>query len=269
MNKMKILMIGDISGQPGRETVAKVLPGLREKFKFDLVIANAENSAGGFGATKAILTELQSYGVDYFTMGDHTWRRKEFVAELEDKSLPVVRPYNYEKQMSLPGKGIVKIDLGARGSILLANLLGQSYNRDHVRSPFWASEDLEDEIKRNGWEDLPLIIDFHCESTAEKICFAHIWENKASAVLGTHTHVATADQRLLGDTGFVSDVGMAGPYDASLWIKFEVAVNNFMYPVKLPAEMEESGRRIFNSVLVEIEGKKCKKISRLDKVLEG
>jgi len=264
---MKILFIGDISGKPGRKTVAKVLPELKTKYKPDLVIANCENVAGGMGVTKEKLTELQAYGIDFFTSGDHVWRVKSFVEEMYDTSLPLVRPYNYENSANLPGKGYDIIDLGPKGKITVINLLGQSFIRDIPRNPFWAIDELLDKLGLQDGNKETVIVDFHAETTAEKLCMASYLQNRVTALLGTHTHVPTADARLMGDMGYVTDVGMVGPLDASLWIKFDSAIHNFKYPFKKKPEMEEEGRMVFNSVLLEIKAGKTTSIQRIDKIL--
>ncbi|MEI7579569.1 MAG: TIGR00282 family metallophosphoesterase [bacterium] len=265
---MKILFIGDISGKPGRETVAKVLPEIREKEKVDFVIANAENCSGGRGITRKALQELQSDGIDYFTAGEHVWTYKEFLEELEDASLPMVRPYNYEKGNFIPGKGLAVIDLGAY-KMGIGCLIGREFMREHVANPFWSADEMLNEFETKGitpGKDI-IILDFHAEATSEKICLAYYLRNRVTAVIGTHTHVATADPRIIETTAFVSDAGMVGPRDASLWVDFENVIHNFKYPYKRAFKMQENGQRIFNSVLIETENNIAVSIKRLDKIL--
>lgn len=264
---MKILFIGDISGKPGRKTVAKVLPDLKTKYKPDLVIANCENSAGGLGVTKGKLSELLAYGIDFFTSGDHVWRVSSFMEEMFDESLPMIRPYNYEDTANLPGKGYDVIDLGPKGKITIINLIGQSFMRDIPRNPFWAIDELLDRLGIQDGSKENVLVDFHAETTAEKLCMASYLHKRVSALVGTHTHVPTADARLMGDMGYVTDVGMVGPLDASLWIKFDTAIHNFKFPFKKKPEMEEEGRMVFNSVLLKIEDGKTTDIQRIDKIL--
>ncbi|HEX9804837.1 MAG TPA: TIGR00282 family metallophosphoesterase [Candidatus Dojkabacteria bacterium] len=269
---MNILFIGDISGRPGRQTIKEILPQIKNENKVDFVIANAENSAGGRGVTRAIIDELSSYGIDFFTTGEHVWDIKDFKDELHDQKLPLVRPLNYERSEDLPGVGFKEIDLGSKGRIVVIALLGQTFMRDFVKNPFWEMDRILDE---NDWENAAIIVDFHTEATAEKITMGNYLRNRVTAVLGTHTHVGTIDARILGKTGYVTDVGMVGPNDASLWANFDNVTHNFKYPFKKPFEMEMIGSRVFNSVLLEIDDKstgnairKCKKISRIDKYLE-
>lgn len=272
--RMKILFIGDISGRPGRETIAEVLPKVKNDNKVDFVIANCENAAGGRGVTRKVMEELMSSGIDFFTTGEHVWAMKDFLSDLQDSSLPLVRPANYEKSEVLPGSGFKEIDLGPKGKLVVIALIGQTFMRENVRNPFWYMEDILEQ-KAHDWQGATIIVDFHAEATSEKISMGHYLSGRVSAVLGTHTHVGTVDTRILNGTGFVTDVGMVGPYDASLWVKFESVIHNFKYPYKVQFEMEDEGDRIFNSVLVEIEPestqlpiKFCKKISRIDKHLK-
>ena len=164
---MKILFIGDISARPGRNTVKEVLPKVKEKYKPDLVIANCENAAGGIGINKTILTELQSYGIDYFTGGDHVWAIKGFREDLYDVTLPIVRPYNYEGSEKLPGKFFDIIDLGAKGRVVIITLLGQSFMKGFNRNPFWAIDELLDTLHKDPDFPKTIIIDFHAETTSE------------------------------------------------------------------------------------------------------
>ncbi|MCA9382809.1 YmdB family metallophosphoesterase [Candidatus Dojkabacteria bacterium] len=268
---MKILFIGDISGRPGRETIKSVLPEVQNNIQPDLIIANCENAAGGRGITKETLNELQGSGIDYFTSGEHVWGIRQFRDDLYDSELPIVRPYNYEQTDTLPGKGFDVLDLGSKGQIIIGSLIGQTFMREPVRSPFWMFDEMYRELESRDDLDLestPFILDFHAEATSEKVTLGNYVKDRVSAVLGTHTHVATADNRLMGKTAFVTDVGMVGPLDASLWVEFESVTHNFKYPYKEQFKMAEEGRRVFNSVVVEIEGKEAVSITRFDKVID-
>lgn len=265
---MKILFIGDISGRSGRRVVKEVMPGVKSKYKPDIIIANAENSAHGIGITRNVLTELSSLGIDFFTSGDHVWHYREFIEDLDDKSLQIIRPLNYEKSERLPGDGYRLIDLGNKGKILIVNLLGQSFMKQHVRSPFWVMDELLENFNDEYFKDLNILIDIHAESTAEKLCLAgYLKDRGVSAIVGTHTHVPTSDNRLIGDLAYVTDVGMVGPLNASLWIKFDNAIHNFKYPYKKVPEIEEHGEMVFNSVLIEFNKGKALNIERIDKII--
>jgi metallophosphoesterase (TIGR00282 family) len=264
---MKILFIGDISGKPGREMVKHVLPEIRRSNGIDFVIANCENAAHGKGITKAILTELQSYGVDFFTTGDHVWDQREFYNDIYDNNLPVIRFYNYEGAKALPGKTYEVIELGGK-RIVVAGFSGTHFMRFAPRNPFWAVDEFIELLNKQGInkDNSTIIIDFHAESTAEKLSFAYYVKDKVSAVVGTHTHVGTVDARKFGEMLYITDVGMVGPMDASLWVSFEDSIHNFKFPNRKVQTMEENGRRIFNSVILEF-GDKETKIQRIDKIL--
>ncbi len=274
---LKVLFIGDISARPGRYAVKEVLPMLKKERNIDLVIANCENAAGGRGVTREILNELMGYGIDYFTVGEHVWDIEEFREDLMDANLPLVRPYNYEAGTQVPGKGWDIIDLGSKGKIVVVAYIGQVFMREHVRNPFWSFDELYEEIKNRVGDELintPIIIDFHAEATAEKASFAWYVADRVTAVCGTHTHVGTIDTKIIArdknsgrGCAYVSDVGMCGPYDASLWVSFDSVLHNFRYPYKKAFKVEMEGQRVFNSVLIEIQKNSSLKISRIDKIL--
>lgn len=264
---LKVLFIGDICGSPGRETVAQVLPNLKKQKRIDVVIANAENSAGGRGTTKKILRELIGYGIDFFTSGDHIWRQKEFLDDLNDKNLPIIRPANFSGDI-VYGRGHEVIDLGSKGKLAVINLQGWTFMRELVLDPLRYADKILDMLK--GKDLKGSIVDFHCEATSEKAILGHYLDGRVSAVVGTHTHVATADTKILkGKTGFVTDVGMVGPQDSSLWVEKEIAIHDYKYPYKKAFKIEKKGPRIFNSVLIDIESGKCKSIERYDKVISN
>ncbi|MBN1331808.1 YmdB family metallophosphoesterase [Candidatus Dojkabacteria bacterium] len=275
-DEFKILFIGDISAKPGRQAVRDVLPEIRKKEKIDFVIANAENAAGGKGVTREILNELQSYGIDYFTAGEHVWDKKEFKEDLEDTSVPLVRPYNYENEKEIAGNGWNLIDLGNR-KIIVACFLGKTFMRQDVRSPLYAFDEMYEEVKsrvgESELEETPFIVDFHAEATAEKRVFAWYVRDRVSAVLGTHTHVGTIDTMLMPgkdekhNCAYISDVGMAGPQLASLWVDFDSVIESTKFPYKKSFKVSKSEKRIFNSVLVKIQKKSAKSIERIDKVV--
>jgi len=212
---MKVLFIGDISGKPGRETVKKVLSQIRKDEKIDFVIANCENAAHGRGVTADIITELQAYGIDYFTAGDHVWDQKEFIEEMQSNNLPLVRFYNYDGGNNIPGKNYDVIEIG-KEKIVIASFCGISFMRFVPRNPFWAADDFFNELNSRGIDNNNsiIIIDFHGESTAEKLSFGEYIKDKASAMLGTHTHVGTIDFQNKGNMAYITDVGMSGPYNS-------------------------------------------------------
>jgi metallophosphoesterase (TIGR00282 family) len=262
---LRVLFIGDICGKPGRQTVAQILPNLKKQKAIDFVIANAENAAGGRGVNRKILRELISSGVDFFTSGDHIWREKDFLDDLNDKNLPIIRPANFPEDVPY-GRGYEIADIGSKGKIVIINLVGWVFMRELVLDPLRSADKILKEVRS---KKSSIIVDFHCEATAEKAIMGHYLDGRVSAVMGTHTHVATADTKILqGGTGFVTDVGMVGPRDSSLWVQKEIAIHNYKYPYKKSFKMEKGGYRIFNSVILEVESNRCQRIERYDREIE-
>ena len=262
---MKILFIGDIVGKLGRKTVGKVLPKLKKDDNINLVIANAENIAHGRGATKAKIEEVQAYGINYFTSGNHIFWQRKFLDEIDN--LPVLRPANYPED--LPGKGYAEIDLGRKGRVFLINLSGIANIKGPVYCPFRTVDRILEEAE--GQDYKAIIVDFHAELTSEKVAMGWYLDGRASLVVGTHTHVPTADARILpGGTAYVTDVGMIGARDSVLGVEKEIIIRYQMNPLPERFEWVEEGSSVFNSVLVKI-GKdgKGKRIKRVDEVVEN
>ena len=202
-----ILLIGDIVGAPGRKAVEVALPKLAERHRIDFVVANAENAAGGSGLTPEIADELFSRGIDVITTGDHVWRQKEIVPRLETDNR-ILRPANYPKSAS--GKGYALVDAKNGVKVAVINLLGRIFMQP-ANCPFETADEITGEMAL----DTPVIVvDMHAEATSEKVAIGWFLDGRVSAVLGTHTHVQTADERVLpGGTAYITDVGMTGPYD--------------------------------------------------------
>ncbi|HUJ16444.1 MAG TPA: TIGR00282 family metallophosphoesterase [Nitrospirota bacterium] len=219
---MKVLFIGDIVGEPGRKMLRAQMARLTETYAPDLVIANGENSAGGFGITSEIAEELFSLGVHALTSGNHVWDKKEIEPYLA-KQDRLIRPANYPE--GNPGYGSVVISTSA-GKAAVLNLEGRVF-MSSLRDPFRVAEQ---EIEKLKQETAVVIIDFHAEATSEKIALAWHLDGKATAVIGTHTHVQTADERILpGGTAFITDAGMTGPTDSVIGVKKEQAIARFLY----------------------------------------
>ena len=232
---MNILFVGDVFGRPGRECVKKLVPKIRQEFSIDFVVINAENSAGGLGATPDTLRELVNAGAHAMTMGNHTWRKKELIRAI-DQFQTLIRPANYPK--SAPGKGSVVVT-GAKGARLgVLNLIGRVY-MDPVDCPF---ERGAEEVERLRKEADAVLVDFHAEATAEKVAMGWHLDGKASAVVGTHTHVQTADERILPKgTAYITDVGMTGPQDSVIGVRVDIIVPKFLDG--LPREFEAAKER--------------------------
>lgn len=237
---MRILAIGDIFGKPGRAAVRELLPGLCRDHRVDLVIGNGENAAGGLGLTLSTARELFDAGVDVITSGNHIWAHREIVPYL-DSELALLRPLNYPPN---PGRGYL-----VTGKVLVVNLLGRVFMGNYD-CPFRAMDKLLAEF-----EDRPLVtvVDFHAEATSEKVAMGRYLDGRVSAVLGTHTHVGTADEQILpGGTAYVSDIGMVGPVHSVIGVEPDSAIEGFLtqIPRRLPPA---KGRVGFDAVLVEVD----------------
>ena len=251
------MFIGDIVGKPGREVVRKILPKLIKSLKIDYVFANGENLAAGRGMTLEKYQEMIAAGVDYFTSGNHIWNNKAFIPELDNEEIKVLRPENYPA--GNPGRGIANISK----QIVLVNLQGRIFMPDDVADPFIAAQNIAEEYKEKV-----IIVDFHGEATSEKMALGYFLDGKVTAILGTHTHVQTADERILPQgTAYITDIGMTGPEDSVLGVKKEIIIEKFL--TQLPKSHKVAlGNMIFSAVLIEIDLKtkiatKIKRISKL------
>ena len=254
---MRILMVGDVIGRGGRNALCGLLPGLRDELNIDFVTAQGENLAGGFGLTRNTVADLLDSGVDVVTTGNHVWDKREFVEDLDDPSLPVLRPMNYPA--IAPGRGCVDM-----GPVAVVNLIGRVFVGE-FDSPFAVI----DELLASGWgKGKPLIVDFHAEATSEKSALGWHLDGRASAVCGTHTHVPTADCRVLpGGTAFVSDLGMVGSPDSVIGMKVDDVLARFLTGVPKRMSPVASGPMNFNSVLIDVDDETSKAvgISRVDR----
>jgi metallophosphoesterase (TIGR00282 family) len=255
---LRILMIGDVIGRPGRRAVREALPGLREEHAVDLAIANGENTAGGLGLTSETAKELFDSGVDVITSGNHIWDQKEIIPFLEGE-MPIIRPLNYPP--GVPGRGYIIM-----GEVLVLNLLGRTF-MGNFDCPFRAVDRLlEDLVDRPA----VIIADFHGEATSEKVAMGWYLDGRVSAVLGTHTHVGTVDVRLLPKgTAYVTDVGMAGPVDSVIGDDADAVIRRFL--TQLPHRLSVGkGSLVLNSVLVDVDERtgRATGITRVDRNLE-
>ena len=225
---MRILFIGDIVGSVGRNCVKRWLPELRESLAIDIVLANGENAAGGLGATPSILKELQLMGVQGITMGNHTWRKRELIQGI-DSAGPVVRPANYPD--GAPGSGSMLVTLDDGRKLGVVNLLGRVY-MEPFASPFEVGLR---EVEKLRAETPLVLVDFHAEATAEKVAMGWYLDGRCTAVVGTHTHVQTADERVLPDgTAYITDVGMTGPFDSVIGLDRHLSVQKFLTGMPVP-----------------------------------
>jgi hypothetical protein len=251
------LFIGDIIGEPGRKMLKQALPDLLKAHVPDLVIANGENAAGGFGITPEIAEELFSLGIHVLTSGNHVWDKKEIEPWL-GKQDHLIRPANYPAET--PGSGSVVVS-SDRGKVAVLNLEGRVF-MSPLEDPFRVAER---EVERLRKETRTIIVDFHAEATSEKAALAWHLDGKVTAVLGTHTHVQTADERVLpGGTAFMTDVGMTGPSDSVIGVKKEDAIARFL--TQRPHRFEiPKGPTQLDAVVIEVDQKsgKAKTIERI------
>ncbi len=222
MSQISILFIGDVIGKPGLDCLQTFFPSLKQKYNPDFIIANGENANEGKGITKVEADILYGLGVSVITGGNHTWDKRQSQEYIQtDKR--ALRPLNYPRGTHGEGYAIVPFE---NTSIAVMNLQGRTFMAA-IDCPFRIAEWALAKIKK---ETNIIIIDFHAEATAEKIALAYFFDGKVSMVLGTHTHVPTADERILpGGTGFITDVGMTGPYDSVIGMKTQAAINRFLY----------------------------------------
>ncbi len=253
---MLILAVGDIIGSPGRRAVSGLLPGLRQQYGLDLVIANGENTAGGLGLTSTTAKELLNAGVDVLTSGNHIWAQKEIIPYL-DGAMPILRPLNYPP--GVPGKGYI-----FNGKATVVNLIGTTFIGD-FDCPFRAMDQLLAEHKSPV-----IIVDFHAEATSEKMAMGRYLDGRVSAVLGTHTHVGTIDAQLLPQgTAYVTDIGMTGPMDSVIGDDTEAVIRRFL--TRIPYHLSVGkGKVVFNAVMVRVDDDSGRAISieRIDREVE-
>lgn len=255
---MKVLFIGDIVGSMGREMVIDYLPRLKRKYAADVIIVNGENAASGRGITKAIYQDLLHAGVDMVTMGNHTWDQKEIFDFIDDADY-LIRPANFSEQA--PGKGMAAVTKNGV-TLSVINLHGRTFLPPHD-DPFAKADQLIEEAKQLS----PLIfIDFHAEATSEKIAMGWHVDGRASAVVGTHTHVQTADERILpGGTAYLTDAGMTGPYDEILGMKKESVLYRFHTNLPTRFEVPKKGRSQLNGLFTELDDKTGKAL-RIERI---
>ncbi len=251
---MKVLFIGDIVGAPGRLALETLVPKIKKREGIDFVIVNGENVAAGSGVTPALAADLFGYGADVITSGDHIWKRKEMVASLgADKRL--LRPANYPD--GAPGFGYGVFEAGPGRNIGVLNLVGRVFMAA-VECPFRTAKEIVDKIKDRA---KIIIVDMHAEATSEKIALGYYLDGQVSAVLGTHTHVQTSDEKILpGGTAFISDVGMTGPFDGVIGRKKEQIIRRFLTQLPTKFEMAEGDIQL-HGVILDIDDKTGRAIS--------
>jgi hypothetical protein len=251
---MRILFIGDVVGRPGRDAVKRWLPELRSQYGIDFTAANGENSAGGLGATPQTVRELRQSGVDALTMGNHVWRKKELMRAMDDFP-EVVRPANYPE--GAPGQGSTVVQAANGVRVGLVNLLGRVF-MEPLEDPFRRGRE---EVERLREQTPIILVDMHAEATSEKIAMGWYLDGAASAVVGTHTHVQTADEDILPEgTAYITDIGMTGPFDSVIGVEHEAVIKKFTTGMPHPFNVSKNAPGL-NAVVLEIDAETGKAAS--------
>lgn len=254
---MKILFLGDIVSKPGRQIVKEFLPSLILEFNPDIVIANCENLSHGRGVTKEHLQEMKNAGVDYFTGGDHMFYKKDLEDYIDQE--PLVRPANYPSLT--PGKGHAVINTKNNEKLLIINVLGRTFLNERLDDPFTKVDEILSSYNKTDYDIC--IVDFHAEATSEKHALAFYLDGRVNAVLGTHTHVPTCDNRVMPKgTMYVSDVGMCGSTDSVLGVDENIIIAMYLTAQNQRFDWKEDGRRALRSVLLDTNEKTIVRLDR-------
>jgi metallophosphoesterase (TIGR00282 family) len=220
---MNILFVSDIVGDPGRRVLRHYLDSIRREHSISLVVANGENAAGGFGITPRIADEIMALGVDVITTGNHVWDKKEIVEHISQEER-LIRPANFPP--GVPGNGSAVVSAGG-ASVGVLNLMGRVFLAN-LDCPFRRAREEVRALREKGVK--VILVDFHAEATSEKIAFARFMDGSVTAVVGTHTHVQTADEQVLPKgTAYITDVGMTGPHDSVIGVTAEIAIERFLF----------------------------------------
>ncbi|NGZ95518.1 MAG: TIGR00282 family metallophosphoesterase [Nitrospira sp. WS110] len=251
---MKVLCIGDIMGEPGRRAAARVVPRLIAQHQIDAVIANGENVAGGFGITPELAEELFETGISVITTGNHAWDKKEAVGYFS-REPRLLRPANYPP--GVPGNGSAVIETAGGERLAVLQLMGRVY-MPTIDCPFQTAKRVLSRLKQ---ETSAIIVDMHGEATSEKMAMGHFLDGEVVAVVGTHTHVQTADEQILPKgTAYITDIGMTGPLHSVIGVKKELAIEKFL--TGMPRRFEvASGPSVFCAVLLELDPRLGKAIT--------
>lgn len=244
---MRILFCGDIVGRAGRDALVKYLPNLRGEFKSDVVIINTDNASGGFGVSNENCRQLEDVGADVFTAGDHVWDQKDSQRLVEERS-NILRPHNFPA--GTPGSGCKLFEIKGK-KILVLHLLGQVFHKEYLDSPFACAEAALDGYKLGHNVDA-ILVDMHAEATSEKNAMGMMLDGKVSAVVGSHTHVPTADARILpGGTAYQTDTGMCGNYNSVIGFKPEGPMEIFRRKFKKTRMEPATGNGTVAAILIE------------------
>jgi len=240
---LKILVVGDIVGKPGRKALKILLPDIQQKHNIDFTIANAENAAGGKGLTKDVMNEILSCGIDVLTMGNHVWDNKGIFSFIDDE-FRLIRPINYPGPC--PGQGFHIYTTYFNKKVAVINASGRVF-LPALDCPFQVVDEILPKLREHS--DC-VIIDFHAEATSEKLAFAYYFDGKVTAVLGTHTHIQTADETILPNgTAYITDLGMTGPRDSILGMKKDDVIEGFLTKRPIRFEVAKGPAQLQGAVL--------------------
>ncbi|MFA6393517.1 MAG: TIGR00282 family metallophosphoesterase [Patescibacteria group bacterium] len=265
---LKVFFIGDVSGKIGREAVRILLPKIKKQHKVDIIIANADNVAHGKGVSRKTLEELISAGVDYFTNGDHAFDRVKSLDDVYGGDLPILRPANWPPLA--PGRGYAIIEKG-KFRVLLINLIGRVFMKKDFDCPFREIDRIFANPSLRVKKLSAIIIDMHAETTSEKVAMKYYVDGKASALIGTHTHIQTADEEITpAGTAYLTDAGMTGFREGSLGVEKEDILKTYLDQIKRSHVIPEKGDAILSGVIVAIDEKtgKAKTIKRIREFIE-
>lgn len=246
---MKVLFIGDIVGKAGRQIVNTYLPQLRKEHNFDFIIANGENAAGGFGLTAKIANQLFSLGIDVLTTGNHVFSKKE-IFQIIDEDINILRPINYPA--GVPGKGSLILNSNSGLTLGVINTSGRVF-LSNLDCPFRVTKNAATALKKYTKN---IVVDMHSEATSEKVAISYYLDGMVSAVIGTHTHVQTADEKILPEgTAYITDVGMTGPSDSIIGVKKDIAIKRFLTQMHIRLEVAK-GPGYFCGAIITIDHEK-------------
>lgn len=248
---LNLCFVGDVVGRQGRRAVANLLPGVKGEFNIDFTIANCENAAGGFGLTKKVADELLSSGIDVLTSGNHIWDKREMVPLLDSMDR-VLRPHNYPP--GVPGRGCGVYRVKDAVKICVMNLQGRVFMRA-IDCPFRSADALLEQV-----QDAITIVDIHAEATSEKVAMGWYLDGRVAAVVGSHTHVQTADERVLpGGTAYITDAGMTGAFDSVIGIEKEAIINRFL--TGIPNRFDQARQDVrLAGVVISIDSRRRKSV---------
>jgi metallophosphoesterase (TIGR00282 family) len=249
---MNILFFGDIVGRSGREALIQQLPILKEKLQPDLIAVNGENAAGGFGINPQICRDFYQAGVDVITTGNHIWRQREIISYIETDPR-LLRPFNYPNPHT-PGQGLAKVPLQDGRYAIVINLMASLFMHDQMNNPFFAMEEILTTYNLKNPEISCIVVDFHGEATSEKMAMGHMLDGRVSFVVGTHTHIPTADHQILPHgTAYQTDAGMCGDYNSVIGMQKEIPIARFKGEVPIQSMKPALGIATLCGIFVKLD----------------